>query len=88
MVSFKSPVSRVAQDAISGAGDIGADFGFRASGDFSDVGPSSDDCPSMTGTEGSIGRSSVAIGVNIVHEARNKAPSKYLMASSRVPTFQ
>ena len=85
MVSFKSPVSSAAQDEISGTGDmgdIGAGFGLCVSGNFSDI------CPWVTGTEGSNGRSSVVIGVNIVHDARNKAPSKYLMASSRVPTFR
>ena len=88
MVSFKSPASSVAQEDISGTGDAALDFRFETSVALIGV------CGCTAETDGSVAvsfvtrGSCVTRGVNMVHDARNKAPSKYLMAFSLSPIFR
>ena len=85
MVSFRSPASSVAQEDISETGDVGLDFGFGISAVLIDV------CGCTVETGGSIAVSFVTTGsfvtngVSMVHDARNKAPSRYLMPFSLSP---
>lgn len=88
MVSFRSPASSVAQEDISGTGDAVLDFGFGISAALIDV------CGCTVEAGGSIAVSFVTSGsfvtkgVNMVHDARNKAPSKYLIAFSLSSIFR
>ncbi len=82
MVSFRSPASTVAHEDISETEDTVLDFGFGISAMLIDV------CGCTVATGDSItvsfvtSGSFVTRGVNMVHDARNKAPSKYLMPFS------
>lgn len=88
MVSFTSPASSVAHEDISGMGDAVLDFGFETSTGFIDL------CGCIAETSGSIGVSFVTSGsfvtrgVSMVHDARNKAPSRYLMTFSLSSIFR
>ena len=82
MVSFRSPASSVAQEDISETGDAVLDFGFEISAVLIDA------CGCTVAAGDSIevsfvtSGSFVTRGVSMVHDARNKAPSRYLMAFS------
>ena len=82
MVSFKSPASSVAQEDISEAADSGLGFPFGTSWELIDV------CGCTAELDVSIAVLFVTRGVNMVHDARNKAPSKYLMTFSLSPICQ
>ena len=85
-VSFTSPISRLAQDDISAAAGAGAIFGLGLRVSCSPSGSGE----AAAGAGSGAGRSSegfpVGDGVSAVHEARNTAPRRYLMAFSLVPT--
>ena len=74
MVSFRSPASTVAQEDISDMGEAALDLGFGISAVLIDA------CGCIVEAGGSIAVSFVTKGVSMVHDARNKAPSRYLMA--------
>lgn len=83
IVSFKFPASRFAQDDILVVG-VGNGFGFSLDASA----PLSGGSESTTGAASSVAPSWVGEGASIVHDARNSAPTRYLIASSRVPTDQ
>lgn len=80
MVSFRSPPSTEAQEDISDTGEAALDLGFGISAVLIDA------CGCIVEAGGSIAVSFVTSGsfvtrgVSMVHDARNKAPSRYLMA--------
>lgn len=82
MVSFRSPASSIAQEDISKTGDTAIGFRFGIFATLINV------CGCMAGTDVSIVVPFVAKGVNMMHDARNKAPSKYLMVFSLSPICQ
>ena len=84
MVSFRSPASSVAQEDISETGDVVLDFGFGISAALIDVcGCTVETCDSIAVSFVTSGF--VTKGVSMVHDARNKAPSRYLMPFSPSP---
>ena len=87
MVSFKSPIFKLAHEAISGAGGAGAlGLDLRASGSLSGIiggGSDAGACCSGAPLAGALTDAlSVDEGVNAVHEARKKAATRNLMTSS------
>lgn len=82
IVSFRSAIFRLAQDDISGAGGGDAlGLGLRISCSLSNTGGvAAGRCGSI------VDVLSVGDGVSAVHDARNTAPRRYLIASSRGAT--